>query len=365
MERRQLGSSGTIVSRFALGTMYFAGETSEQDAFAIMDAYVEAGGNLIDTANVYMGGQSEAIVGRWFANRPRDITDTVVLASKGRFSTHAGVNAAGLSRPGLNRLLDESLRNLGRDSIDLYQLHAWDPLTPVEEVILFLNDAVRAGKIHYIGLSNFLGWQLQLFISTAQRLGATLPVTLQPQYSLLSREIEWEIVPAALHNGIGLLPWSPLAGGFLAGKYERGSIPAVNTRAGSEKPLYQWVSAEYAESDQNWATIEAVVQVAQEIGATPSQVALSWLADRPAVTAPIFGARTLEHLKDNLGAADLHLSEEATQRLEKVSRPQSGGYPYGAFGNGQRARSCDGSAGLQNNVEVGSEAPLGRSAQRK
>jgi aryl-alcohol dehydrogenase (NADP+) len=359
MEYKQLGSSGTIVSRLALGSMYFGGETAEQDAFAIMDAYVEAGGNLIDTANVYMGGQSEAIVGKWFASRPRDLTDRIVLASKGRFSTHEGANAAGLTRPGLNRLLNESLENLQRDTIDLYQLHAWDPLTPVEETIQFLDNAVRAGKIQYIGLSNFTGWQLQLFLSTARQLNAVLPVTLQQQYSLLSRESEWEVIPAALHNGVGLLPWSPLAGGFLAGKYKRGSTPAADTRAGSEKPLYQYVSAEYADSDQNWATIDAVVQIAKETGATPSQVALRWLADRPSVTAPIFGARTLEQLKDNLGAAELHLSAEATATLDKVSQPQSGGYPYGAFGQGQRTRSVDGSAEKKNPVLQGSSTPLG------
>jgi aryl-alcohol dehydrogenase-like predicted oxidoreductase len=359
MEYKQLGNSGTIVSRFALGSMYFGGETSEQDAFAIMDAYVEAGGNFIDTANVYEEGKSEAIVGKWFISRPQEVTDRILIASKGRHSTHGGPNAAGLSRPGLNRLLNESLTNLQRETIDLYQMHAWDPLTPPEETIRFLDDAVRAGKIHYVGLSNYTGWQLQLFMATAHQMNAVLPVTLQQQYSLMSRESEWEVIPAALHNGVGLLPWSPLAGGFLAGKYQRGTVPAKNTRAGSEKPLYQWISAEYAESDRNWVIIDAVVQIAKEIGATPSQVALSWLADRPSVTAPIFGARTMEQLKDNLGAAKLHLSGEMTAKLDKVSQPQSGGYPYGAFGQGQRARSVDGSAEEKNPVSQGSTAPLG------
>lgn len=359
MEHRQLGNSGTIVSRFALGTMYFGGETSEEEAFAIMDAYVEAGGNLIDTANVYTGGKSEAIVGRWFAKRPVQTTDRIVLGTKGRNSTHQGPNAAGLSRPGMHRMLNESLKNLGREHIDLYQLHSWDPLTPVEETIRFLDDAVTAGKIHQIGLSNFLGWQLQLFVSTAKQMGAAMPISLQQQYSLLSRESEWECIPAALHNGLGLLPWSPLAGGFLAGKYQRGSKPATNTRAGSESPLYQWVSAEYAESDRNWATIDAVVNIAKQIGATPSQVSLAWLADRPSVTAPIFGARTLAHLQDNLGASDLHLSAEATATLDAVSHPPCGGYPYGAFGEGQRTRTLDGKSRLTSVVAKGSETPLG------
>jgi aryl-alcohol dehydrogenase-like predicted oxidoreductase len=227
---------------------------------------------------------------------------------------------------------------LGVETIDLYQLHSSDMHTPVEETLLFLDEAVRAGKIHYIGLSNFTGWQLQLIVSTAKAMGLQVPVTLQPQYSLLSREIEWEIVPAALYNGIGLLPWSPLAGGFLTGKYQRGGMAASGTRAGSEKPLYQWISEEYAESDRNWATIDAVISIAKRIGATPAQVALSWIADRPGVIAPIFGARTVQHLRDNLKAAELTLDNEATAALEKVSAPQPGGYPYGAFGAGQRAR---------------------------
>jgi aryl-alcohol dehydrogenase (NADP+) len=168
-------------------------------------------------------------------------------------------------------------------------------------------------------------------------MGVQVPVTLQPQYSLLSREIEWEIVPAALHNGIGLLPWSPLAGGFLSGKYERGGTAPADSRAGSEKPLYQWISEEYAESERNWATIDAVVRIAKQIGATPAQVALSWIADRPGVIAPIIGARTVEHLRNNLGAAELTLDNEATTFLETISAPISGGYPYGAFGAGQRA----------------------------
>jgi aryl-alcohol dehydrogenase (NADP+) len=359
MEYRRLGASGTVVSRLALGSMYFGGETTPAEAFAIIDAYVEAGGNLIDTANVYLRGQSEAIVGQWFASRPREITDRIVLASKGRHSTHPGPNAPGLSRPGLHRLLDESLRNLRRDHIDLYQLHSWDPLTPPEETLRFLDSAVRAGKIHYVGLSNFTGWQLQLFLSTARQLGLPLPVTLQQQYSLLSRESEWEVIPAALHNGVGLLAWSPLAGGFLCGKYARASRPAPDTRAGSDKPLYQWTSAEYAAVDRHWTIIDRVRQVATDLGRTPAQVALAWLADRPTVTAPLFGARTLAQLRDNLAAAELHLDADTTAALEACSRPMSGGYPYGAFGAAQRARPLDGSDALTPIVAPGSDHPLG------
>ena len=327
MQYRTLGRTGIAVSTIVLGTMDFGSLTPEEDAHAVLDAFLDAGGNLVDTSNVYNGGLVEEIIGRWFASRPGEVTDRVVLATKGRFSPDTDVNAIGSSRRGLRRSLDGSLRRLGRDHVDLYQIHAWDPITPVEETLTFLDDAVRSGKVNYIGLSNFTGWQLQLMMSTAHALRRQLPVTIQQQYSLLSRESEWEVVPAAMHNNVGILPWSPLAGGFLAGKYERGAAPGKNTRAGSDNPLYQWVSEEYAKSDRNWSTINAVVRIAREIGATPAQAALRWLADQPAVIAPIVGARSVEQLKENLGTVDLELDENAVATLSRVSAPTAGGYP--------------------------------------
>jgi aryl-alcohol dehydrogenase-like predicted oxidoreductase len=218
VQYRLFTGTGTIVSNLALGTMGFGTETDDDEAFDILDAFVEADGNLIDTADVYGGGASEELLGRWFAARPADVTDRVVLATKGRFATGPDTNQNGSSRRSLDRALSASLRRLGRDSVDLYQLHGWDPHTPVEETLRFLDDAVRAGKVHYIGLSNVTGWQLQLILSTARGLGLNVPISLQPQYSLVSRELEFEVVRVALHNGIGLLPWSPLASGFLSGK---------------------------------------------------------------------------------------------------------------------------------------------------
>lgn len=360
MKYTKLGSSGTVVSKIALGTMYFGDETSQEDAFTILDAFLEAGGNLIDTADVYAGSASEQIIGRWLASRPGEITDRVVLATKGRSRSGADVNDAGSSRRHLHRALNGSLRRLGVETIDLYQMHASDLHTSVEETLAFLDDAVNAGKILYVGLSNFTGWELQLFVSTAKAMGIQPPVTLQPQYSLLSREIEWEIAPAARYNGLGLLPWSPLAGGFLTGKYQRGTAPAAQSRAASQKNLYQWTSEEYAESDRNWATIDAVVRIAKERGVPPSQVALSWVAGRPGVTAPIVGARTLKHLTDNLGAVDLALDEKATAELEAVSAPAVGGYPYGAFGAWQRGRDLkDGSLAPPAPFSAGSDHPTG------
>lgn len=343
MKYRTLTGTGISVSNLALGTMGFGTETDEDEAFAILDRFVESDGNLVDTANVYGAGASEELLGRWFTSRPTDVTDRVVLATKARFGTGPDVNEVGLSRRNLDRALTASLRRLGRGSIDLYQLHGWDALTPIEETLRFLDDAVRAGKIHHYGLSNFTGWQLQLAVSTARQLGLQPPVTLQPQYSLVSREIEFEIVPAALHNGLGLLPWSPLAAGFLSGKYGKGAAADDDTRWGSGNPMNDHIFGDLAAKDQNWATLDAVREIAQGLGVTPSQVAYSWVANRPGVVAPIMGARTLAQLESNLVAADLELDEADTARLDEVSAPTSNDYPYGPFGVKQRHRYVDSS----------------------
>ncbi|RJS93700.1 aldo/keto reductase [Salinisphaera sp. Q1T1-3] len=361
MEYRTLGQSGLAVSKLALGTMYFGNETPEAEAFDIMDTFVEAGGTLIDTADVYVGGMAEQVIGRWFADRPREITDHVVLATKARYPMGDDVNAQGLSRRHLQRALDASLERLGVETIDLYQLHGTDPLTPMEETLAFLDDAVRAGKIHHIGLSNFNGWEIQRMASTAQAMNLTVPSALQPQYNLLSREIEWEIVPAARHNGMGLLPWSPLAGGLLTGKYERNSQPAADTRAGSDNPMWQWTIAEFAKDDRDWAVIDAVREIADQTGATASQVALAWLMARPGVTAPICGARTPAHIQDNLGAAELTLDAEPMARLNDLSAPVAvNSYPYGNFGEAMRTRYVDRAEHAVGRVVAdGADAPLG------
>jgi aryl-alcohol dehydrogenase-like predicted oxidoreductase len=342
MKYRNLPGTGISVSNLAFGSMGFGTETDEDEAFAILDRFVAAGGNLVDTANMYGGGRSEEVLGRWFASRPADVTDRVVLATKARFGTGPDVNEVGTSRRNLDRALDASLRRLGRDNIDLYQLHGWDPLTPIEESLRFLDDAVRAGKVTYVGLSNVTGWQMQLAISTAKAMGLQVPVTLQPQYSLVSRELEFEIVPAALHNNIGLLPWSPLASGFLTGKYDR-AMSAPSARAAAGIAMYDHIFGDLAAKEQNWATIDVVRDVAKELGATPSQVALSWITNRPGVTAPIFGARTLDQFEENVAAADLDLGSAATQRLDDLSAPTPNDYPYGPFGEKQRARYVDSS----------------------
>ena len=341
MQYRTLGRSGCAVSTLALGTMTFGNETDEAGSHAQLDAFVEAGGTLVDTADVYTAGASEQIIGRWLALRP-ELREQVVLATKGRFPMGDGPNDAGLSRRHLAAALDASLRRLGVERVDLYQVHAYDPLTPLEETLGFLDNAVRAGKVHYVGLSNFTGWQLQRAVDVAEHRHLSVPVTLQPQYNLLAREIEWEIVPAARANGLGLLPWSPLGGGWLTGKYTREQRPTGATRLGEDPDRGVEAYDKRGSRESTWDVVDAVRSVAQGRGATMAQVALAWLVDRPTVTSVILGARTTGQLADNLGAAGLHLSEQETAQLDAASDPGAADYPYGGPGQEQRSRPLPG-----------------------
>src|SRR5882757_5444768 len=338
MEYRTLGNTGTVVSAQCLGTMTFGKESSEEVSHAQLDRFVERGGNFIDTANVYARGLSEEIVGRWLAARP-GTRDQLVIATKGRFPMGDGPNDAGLTRTNLSRALDASLRRLGIETVDLYQAHAWDPLTPIEETLGFFDDAVRAGKIRYAGVSNFLGWQLQKAALLAQLRGLAPIVTLQPQYNLLVRDIEFELVDVCRNENIGILPWSPLAGGWLTGKYLRDRAPAGATRLGEDPHRGMEAYVPRNAQERTWQVIDMVRQVADGRGLSMAQVALAWLADRPAVTSVILGARTLEQLDDNLAAADVHLTEKETGLLTEASTPIVADYPYGIPGVEQRSRT--------------------------
>jgi aryl-alcohol dehydrogenase-like predicted oxidoreductase len=338
MEYRKLGESGCAVSAFALGTMTFGDSTDEADAFAQLDAFAEAGGTLVDSADVYAGGASETIVGRWLADRPADITERTVLATKGRFPTSEEPNGAGLSRRHLDRALHASLRRLGVETIDLYQVHSWDPFTPVEETLSFLSDATRSGKIRYFGLSNYLGWQIQKTVDMAQFHRLARPVTLQTGYSLLAREIEWEIVPACESTGLGILIYSPLAAGILTGKYQQDVTPPANTRM-ADHPMGPYLRGR-SRDKRTLAVLEAAKAIAGNRGVTMAQVALSWLVARPAVSSVILGARTLDQITANLPTG-LQLSTEETAQLDEVSAPRVD-YPYGGAIAHQMTRRIEG-----------------------
>src|SRR5215467_1322462 len=321
--------------------MTFGTETDEPGAHRQLDRFAEAGGTLVDTADVYSNGASEEIIGHWFASRSAAVTEPMVVATKGRFGPEGYGNGAGLSARHLTRALDGSLRRLGLDAVDLYQLHAFDPLTPMEETLRTLDGFVRAGKIRYYGLSNFTGWQLTKAVYLARALNIAAPITLQPQYSLLVREIEWEIVPAAMDAGMGLLPWSPLGGGWLTGKYQRSERPTGATRLG-EDPGRGMEAYDRRGTPHTWRVIDVVRNIATRRGVSMAEVAVAWVTARPGVTSTILGARTLEQLETNLRAADVQLNRQETAELDAASDLRPADYPYGELGLEQRSRTLTG-----------------------
>lgn len=318
MEYRFLGHSGLRVSTLTLGTMTFGGRggfaqvgtTQADEARRLVDQALAAGVNLIDTADMYSSGLAEEIVGEVLRGRRAD----VLIATKVRFPMGEGPNDAGLSRHHILASCEASLRRLGTDYIDLYQVHEWDGRTPLEETLDALDTLVHDGKVRYIGCSNYAAWQLVKALGISQRLGLSRFVSEQIYYSLLHREVEYELVPAAVDQGLGVLVWSPLAGGLLSGKYRRGRpgpAGARHTTNWKEPPIYDW--------DATYDTIDALVQVAEGRGVSPAQVALAYLLGRPAVTSLVIGARNEEQLADNLAAAELTLSDDERQSLDKVS----------------------------------------------
>jgi aryl-alcohol dehydrogenase-like predicted oxidoreductase len=336
MEYRSLGNSGLKVPVLCLGAMTF-GEADdksfmhqvscdEKTAFAIMSRALERGAAFIDTADVYgQEGLSERIVGAWMAQaRSRD---RVVLATKFRFRMAEGPNGTGASRYRIVRAVEESLRRLKTDRIDLYQIHMQDIETPEEETLRALDDLVRAGKVLYLGASNYAAYRLtnSLWISKTEHLHRF--VALQMQYSLLVRDLEREHVPLCRQFGLGILPWSPLAAGFLSGKYAKNQPPPPGVRPERWKDRF----ASF-DNERGWRTLEAVRTLAQERGTSASAVALAWLIAKPAVTSVIFGARSVEQLEDNLEAAGVDLSPTEVQKLDEASAFDAG-YPYKFIAN--------------------------------
>jgi aryl-alcohol dehydrogenase-like predicted oxidoreductase len=334
MNYRYLGHTGLKVSELCLGAMTFGRETSEADSHRMLDRFVEGGGNFIDTADIYSRGLSEEIVGRWLKNQDRD---KLVIATKVRFPMGEGPNEVGLSRKHILAGVEGSLRRLGTDYIDLYQVHGWDDQTPLGETLSTLDSLVRSGKVRYLGVSNFSGWQLQKAIDLSLFSGWEPFVCLQPLYNLLDRQVELELLPVCQTEGLGVIPWSPLRGGWLSGKYRRGmTAPPEDTRveaAAKEGWSESW--DEYA-TERTWDILDVLFAVAEEVGKSPAQVALNWLLQRPGVTAPIIGARKMEHLESNLGASGWSLSQEQMDRLNQISRLSLPFYPYGMIAQFQR-----------------------------
>jgi aryl-alcohol dehydrogenase-like predicted oxidoreductase len=319
MEFRQLGASGLKVSVLALGTATFGGgneffrawgSTQVEEATRLVDLALEVGVNFFDTADVYSAGLAEEILGQAVGNR----RDQVLLATKATFRSAPGPNGVGSSRHHLLRACEASLRRLRTDYIDLYQLHGFDAVTPVEETLRALDDLVRGGKVRYVGCSNFSGWHLMKSLAIAEKYGLPRHIAHQVYYSLAGREFEWELMPLGLDQKVGTIIWSPLGGGRLTGKVRRqqpaptgsrASVFAETARSGTDEALYR--------------TIEAMDEIATETGKTLAQIALNWLLQRPTVVSVIFGARNEEQLRENLGAVGWNLTAEQVARLDAAS----------------------------------------------
>jgi aryl-alcohol dehydrogenase-like predicted oxidoreductase len=322
MEYRSLGRTGVQVSPVCLGCMHFGGRTEESVALGIIDRALDAGINFLDTANVYNRGRSETAVGKALARNGR--RDRVVLATKVHGRMRDGdPNARGNHRRHIVAQCEASLTRLGTDWIDLYQIHRPESGVPIDEALRALDDLIRAGKVRYAGTSTFAAWQLVESLWAARTLGLNRFVSEQPPYNLLDRRIERELVPMARTYGFAILPWSPLAAGFLTGKYERGATPpeAWRIQPGSER-------AETHLQDRAFAVADALGRLAEAKGCTPSQSALAWVMHQPGVTAPIIGPRTPEHLEDNLGALEVEVTQADREALDAVSPPGGVVAPY-------------------------------------
>ena len=336
MQHGYLGRTGLKVSELCLGAMTFGRESSEAESNQMLDHFKAVGGNFVDTADVYSKGLSETILGRWLKQQKRE---DFVIATKVRFSMGDSPNDIGLSRKHILAGVDASLKRLGTDYVDLYQIHSWDPGAPLEETLQTLDGLVKSGKVRYMGASNVAAWQLQKAIDISHRNGWEPFSCLQPLYNLLDRELEWGLVPVCLNEGVGIIPWSPLRGGWLSGKYQRGmDAPPGGTRVDeAEKQGWSESWRAYA-NEHTWSILDAVQEISAETGKSPAQIALNWLLQKPGVTAPIIGVRNLDHLKDNLGSTGWSLTGEQMAILNEVSRKPLP-YPYREFANSGKARA--------------------------
>jgi aryl-alcohol dehydrogenase-like predicted oxidoreductase len=335
MEYRYLGRTGVKVSALCMGTMTFSMECDQALSNRILDCFDAAGGNFIDTADMYNRGRSEEVLGAWLSARPRA---QWIVATKVYHDMGGGLNDMGASRGHIVTAVEASLRRLRTDYIDLYQLHNWDWSTEIEETLAALHDLVRAGKIRWIGVSNYAGWQIQKVRDLCDRMGGSRVQCVQPQYSLLCRSTEWEVLPVCREEGLGVVVWSPLRGGWLSGKYRRDMRQAPeDTRV--KKTPGKGGAAPWAEqnTEKTWQVLDAVLAIAKETGHSPAQVALRWLLQRPGITGPIVGARTVEQLEDNLGSMGWKLTTDQMDRLTDVSEAPLP-YPYDYLADAAKGR---------------------------
>lgn len=323
MQTRSLGDDGPQVSRIGFGTMMFGEVTDEPEAHRVLDTFTEAGGTLVDSADVYSAGEAERMVGTWLRQRP-GARDRVVLATKARWPV--GGATGGLTRSYLTSALEGSLQRLGTDHVDVWLAHGPDPETGIDELVGFLREQVDAGRVRWAGASNLAGWQLAVLAERCREAGVPL-VAHQPQYSLLSREIEVEVLPAARHAGLGAMVWGPLGAGWLTGKYRRDAAPPAGSRLGDDpgRGLEAW---DRRGTESTWAVVDAVRDVADGLGRSMAEVAVAWVADRPGVASALVGARSADQLSRSLSAADLVLDDGARARLDDVSTVLLPEYPY-------------------------------------
>ncbi len=320
MKMRLLGNSGLKVTELCFGTMTFGGTSywgtigkqTQQEADQLIQMAIDGGINFFDTADIYSDGIAEQMLGNALGSKRKDI----VLATKVRGRMGTGPNDVGLSRHHIIEGCNASLKRLGTDYIDLYQVHNWDHLTPLEETMCALDDLVRTGKVRYIGCSNFTGWQLMKSLAISEKYGYARFITIQSYYSLIARDLEYEIVPLCLDQKLGIMPWSPLAGGFLTGKYRRGKPrPAGARRSNPEGNFLQF------DEEKGYDIIDELDRIAKRHDKTISQTALNYLLRKPAVSSIVIGARTPEHLADNLKSSEWELTPEEVVRLDEISKP--------------------------------------------
>jgi len=328
LKNKFLGNTGVLVSELCLGTMTLQLDSTKplfggmpcanlEESIQILDRFVAAGGNFIDTADRY--AESEKVVGTWLAKKTVPRHD-LVIATKVRGQIDGGINRQGLSRKHIVNQIQNSLTDLQTDYVDLYQCHFPDTVTPMEDTFRTFDDLVRSGKIRYIGISNFTGWQLQKAVDICKYMGLEKIVSVQQQYSLLSRYTEWDVATICENEGISILPWSPLKGGWLSGKYKRGmEKPNEGRVSWAQNSGWDETNWDSMNNEVTWNTLDVLESIAKDLGRSQSQVALRWLMQKPVVTAPIIGARKLEHLEDNLRASEFVLTDEQMAKLDKVS----------------------------------------------